>query len=449
MSDNNPAGLQRSMGLFTAICMMTGCIVGASVFIVPGELTASVGPAAWVSYIIGGILMFFNCFIFAQVGAVLPVSGANYVLCSQTVNGTWGFMYVWGFLLSNSFLFPIMSRTMANYLAVFFPFVGEHITVFALIIFAITILINLLGMTLSTIIQNVCVILLIAVILIFSLTGVVHADWSHFQPMFPSGFMPVVMGAISTYYAFAGVNCIIEMSGDIKNPRRNIPLTVFISFGIVVVMYIGMCVGLIALMRPEELVGVARPAVTAAETVMPGWFSYFIALAAVAASWTTLNGISAGMSRLLYVLGDVSFLPKSFSKLNKRNVPWVAFLTLGIWGALYILFNATIMQYVNISSFYLLFIAILVAVGSLKIRDRFTEQYEASQYKLKGIWYYLWPVLAIVSGIFFMILQLRDDPVMTGVSIVLLPIMIGVYFLRKKALKNRGIDLDEELSKRI
>lgn len=449
MSTNNPSELQRSMGLFTAICMMTGCIVGASVFIVPGELTASVGPAAWLSYIIGGILMFFNCFTFAQVGAVIPVSGANYVLCSQSVNGTWGFLYVWGFLLSNSFLFPIMSRTMANYLAVFFPFVGEHITVFALIIFIITICINLLGMKVSTLIQNICVILLIAVILIFSLTGVIHADWSHFQPLLPNGFTPVLMGAISTYYAFAGVNCIIEMSGDIKNPRRNIPLTVFVSFALVVIMYIGMCVGLIALMHPSDLIGVARPAVTASETVMPGWFSWFIALAAIAASWTTLNGISAGMSRLIYVLGDVSFLPKVFGKLNRRNVPWAAFLLLGAWGALYILFNATIMQYVNISSFYLLFIALLVAVGSLRIRDRFKENYENSPYKLKGIWYYLWPLLAIVSGIFFMILQLRDDPKMTGLSILLLPIMIGIYFLRKRALKNKGIDLDEEISKRI
>ena len=449
MNDNTSSGLQRSMGLFTAICMMTGCIVGASVFIVPGELTASVGPAAWVSYLIGAVLMFFNCFTFAQVGAILPVSGANYVLCSKAVNGTWGFMYVWGFLLSNSFLFPIMSRTMANYLAVFFPFVGDHITAFALIIFLITICINLLGMKVSTMIQNICVVLLIVVIVIFSLTGVTHADWSNFHPLFPGGVMPVIMGAISTYYAFAGVNCIIEMSGDIKNPRRNIPLTVFISFGIVVVIYIGMCIGLIALMHPDDLVGVARPAVTASETVMPGWFSYFIALAAIAASWTTLNGISAGMSRLIYVLGDVSFLPKFFSKLNKRNVPWAAFILLGVWGTLYILFNATIMQYVNISSFYLLFIALLIAVGSLRIKERFAENYENSIYKLKGIWYYLWPVLAIVSGIFFMILQLRDDPLMTGLSVILLPIMIGIYFLRKNALKKHGIDLDEEIGKRF
>ncbi len=65
-------GLQRNISLFAAICIMTGCVVGASVFIVPGELSASTGPTAWLSYLIGAILISFSCFMFAQVGAILP-----------------------------------------------------------------------------------------------------------------------------------------------------------------------------------------------------------------------------------------------------------------------------------------------------------------------------------------------------------------------------------------
>ena len=448
MSNTNHPELKRNISLFAAVCMMTGCIVGASVFVVPGELAVSVGPAAWLSYGIGAVLMFFNCFIFAQVGAILPVSGANYMLCTGAVNGAWGFLYVWGFLLSNSFLFPIMSRTAATYLAIFVPAIGSHVTLVAVAIILFTVCINLLGTNVSTSIQNGCVILLITVVIIFSGGGVTHADWSHFSPMFPTGVMPVVLGAISTYYAFAGVNCIIELSGEIKNPGRNIPLTVFISFGIVVVMYIGMCVGLVALLPTHEL-AVATPAVTAAETIFPKWFSYFVALASVAACWTTLNSIIAAMARLLFMLGETSVLPPVIAKTNKNGAPYVSYLCLAVMGILMVLFSVTVMQYVNISSFYLLFIAFLVAFSSLRIKSAFPERYEASEYKLKGFWFYLWPSLAIISGLFFMFLQIKEDPFMTGVSIVLLPVGLLFYHLRKVRLRANGIDLDEELKKRL
>lgn len=439
-------GLKRSIGLGASICMMVGTIVGASVFVVPGELAVSVGPAAWLSYAIGAVIMFFNCFIFAQVGAVLPVSGANYALCSGAVNGTWGFLYVWGFILSNSFLFPIMSRTASTYLAVFFPAIADYVPLVSIIIIILTVGINLLGTSLSSKIQTACVVVLVAVILIFSGGGVVNANWENFNPMMPSGIMPVILGAISTYYAFAGVNCIIELSGEIKNPEKNIPRTVFISFFIVVIMYVGMCVGLVALLPTSEL-AVATPAITAAETVFPKAFSYFIALAAIAASWTTLNAIVASMARLIYMLGDTTVIPKAFARTNRFNAPYVSYIALLIMGILMVLFSATIMDYVNISSFYLLFIAILVAVASLNIRKKFPERYKDSAYKLKGVWYYVWPVLSIVSGAFFMALQLRDDPIMTGLSVLLLPVAVIVYRIRKHVLKNKNIDLDDEFKK--
>lgn len=441
---NQTQGLQRNISLFAAICMMTGCVVGASVFIVPGELSASTGPTAWLSYLIGAILISFSCFMFAQVGSILPVAGANYMLCTGSVNGTWGFLYVWSFLLSNSFLFPIMSRTAATYLSILFPALGNHTLLVSIAVILLTCVINLFGNNLSAKVQNGCVILLVAVVIIFSVGGITHADWSHFQPMLPNGMMPVIVGVISTYYAFAGVNCIIELSGEIKNPGKNIPRTVFISFGIVVVMYIGMCVGLVGLVPPSEL-GVAAPAVTAAGLIFPGWFSYFIALAAIAASWTTLNAIVSSMARLLYVLGKSNILPSGLAKTNRHNVPQNALAVLAVMGVLMVMFSATVMQYVNISSFYLLFVSILVAVASLRIKKAFAPQYEQAEYKLKGIWFYVWPILAIVTGIFFMGLQFKSDPVMTALSLVLLPVGIGFYLLRKRKLEADGSSLDARI----
>lgn len=318
--------------------------------------------------------------------------------------------------------------------------------VVSIVLMVITIGINMLGTNLSAAIQNSCVILLVAVVLIFSGGGIINADWSHFDPLMPAGVMPVVMGAISTYYAFAGVNCVIELSGDIKNPGKNIPRTMFISFGIVVLMYIGMCVGLVALVPANEL-NVPTPAVTAAAICFPGWFRYFIALASIAACWTTLNAITSSMARLLAMLGVTSVLPAGIAKTNKRGAPQNALLVLLVLAIALILFSATVMQYVNISSFYLMFITLLVAASSLNVKKKLPKQYEEAVYKLKGIWFYVWPVLSIVSGLFFMALQFRDDLKMTGVSVVLLPIGALLYQWRKKTAQAKGVNLDDELLK--
>lgn len=436
--------MQRSMGLLKATAMLTGGVVGASVFIVPGQLAAKIGPAVWVAYLIGAILISFTCFVFAQVGSVLPVPGAMYRLCSVTVNGFWGFIYVWVFTLSSVFLFPIMSKTAANYIAVLIP--GINVTVVALAIIIITGVINLIGTNASAIVQTVLTVILIAVVIIFSAGGITNANWDHFTPMMPKGFGAVVVGAISTYYAFAGFNNIIELSGEIKNPKKNIMRTVFLSFGIIIIMYIGMSVGLVGLVAPAEL-GVDAPAIAAGQTIFPAWFNVFISFAAFAASWTTLNGVMAAMSRQFFALGKSGVFPAAMSKLDKKGTPVVAVIVVTVIGIVFNLFSAQVMQFVNVSSLYLLATALVVAWASFKIKDKLADQYAQADYKLKGKWYYIWPSLTIVSSIFFMILAIREDFKMSMLSIVLVPVGLLIYYLRKKQFEKRGISIDDNIQK--
>lgn len=437
-------GLKRSLSLFAAICMMTGCIVGASVFVVPGELASTVGPGAFISYLLGAVLISFSCFMYAQVGSVVSVAGANYVLCTRSVGGAWGFLYVWCFFLGNSFLFPIMAKTAVNYLSILFPLLGKNVKLASAVMILLCCGISLLGNTLSARVQNLCVIVLIGVVVVFSAGGILNADWSNFSPLLPKGISPVIVGAVSTYYAFAGVNCIIDLSGEIKDPGRNIPRTVFISFGIVVVMYIGMCLGLVGLL-PADKLGIAAPAVTAGELIFPKWFSAAVIIAAVAACYTTLNAVISSMSRILYTLGKVKLFPSVLAKTNRFAAPSAAIAVLAVLGCLLVVFSDTIMRFVNISSFFLLFIALIVAVGSLRIRDAFAEEFAAAAYKLKGAGYYIWPWLTIVSSLVFMAIQLKSDLKMTGLAILLVPVGIALYFIRKKILQKAGVDLEQEL----
>ena len=438
--------IQRNMGLMPAIATMTGCVVGASIFIVPGALSAASGPNAWLSYIIGAVLILFSCFVYVQVGAAIPVSGANYRLCTGCINGITGFLYVWCYFLGYSFLFPIMAKTAATYLAVFIPAVNDHILLVSVLIIVLTGCLNLLGTAVSGKIQTACVALLIIVVCIFSCGGIVNADWSHFTPMFPKGISPVIIGVVSTYYAYAGVNCIIDMSGDIKNPGKNIPRTVFISMLLVIIMYVGMSVALVGVQPWEEL-GVDAPAIMVSRQIFPQWFAYFVAIAAIAASWTTLNAVYGAMSRVLYVMGRNRIFPRPLATVNKKGVPSVAIIARTIMGVIMCAFNALLMQFVNVSSFYLLLVALLVSAASLRMKKKMPNEYAKAPFRLNGVWYYVWPICAIISSAVFMVIEVVTDTKFAVAAIILIPVGMLVYVMRKKKLESTGVNLDEQIMK--
>lgn len=437
--------IQRNLGLTSAITTMTGCIVGSSIFIIPSALTAANGPNAWISYLIGAVAILFSGFLYAQIGAALPVSGANYRFCTVCISPTAGFLYVLCSFIGNSFLYPILSRTGATYLTQFFPALQGHEIVVSIGIVILIGFINLMGGKVSGTIQTMLVLVLVTTVLSFTTCGIIKADWQNFSPLFPVGIFPVITGVVSTYYAFAGVNCIIDMSGDIKNPEKNIPKTIFISLLIVALMYIGMCVSLAGLIPWDEMEPSMSVATVALRT-FPSWFSSLLALAALITCWTPLNSIYGSTSRVLYTMGRLRIIPSVFSKLNSRGVPYVAVLLVMIVGSVLCLFYQSVIQFVNISSFYLLSVALLMAIASLKFRQRMENNYLTSPYKLSGIWYYVWPICTILTSLVFMGVEIVTDTKFALCGIVLIPIGVLLYKLRERyLLKQEGINVSEQL----
>ncbi|GAA4114398.1 APC family permease [Enteractinococcus coprophilus] len=433
------------MGFVTATAMLIGTVIGASVFIVPGALAASAGPAVWLTYLIGAILILFAAVMFAQIGSVMPVTAANYRLTASTVNGTWGFLYIWVFGIANIFLVPIMALTAAEYLGVFHPSLNSMPVAVGLVV--ITGLVNILGLRAAMSIQNILVAVLILIIAVFATGGLANADWSHFTPMFPIGVGPVIAAAVSTYYAFAGMNVVIELSGEMKNPGRNAIRMIMVGLVTITVLYLGVAVAAVAavaLVQPSEL-GVEAPIVYAASMVFPDWFGGVVALGAVAACWTTLNAVMAALGRQLFGLSRSRILPQALSKLNKAGTPYIAMVSLTLVGILITIFSEDVMKFVNLSGTYLLLTSITIAVSSLRIQKTLPEMYNRADFKLRGFWYYFWPIGAIVTSIFFLVLAIMDDPQMSLLSFILIPLGLGIYVWRASIVKRTGTSVEELL----
>ncbi|MDX9887841.1 MAG: APC family permease [Anaerovoracaceae bacterium] len=441
------SGLKRSIGLLPGLAILVGFVVGASIFVVPGELAAEIGPAVWLAYLIAGGLALTVCFVYAQIGSIIPASGANYIFCTYTLGGYGGFLYMTFYLFVIVFLCPAMALGIGNYLVVFIPQLNIMLT--AVMAMVVTGIINLLPTSFSSKIQTLAFAFVLLVVVLFGTGGIMNANWSNFVPMFPYGVGPVVATVLTCYFSFTGFNALTEMSGEIKDPGKNIPRIVFLGFTVIMLLYGGVCVGLVALIPAPEL-GVGAPMVLAAGQVFSGeWFGSALAIAAILGAWTSLNISIMSLSRDLYTLGKTRILPRLFTKTNKSMTPYIAVVVATIIGVGTILVSQEIMGFINMSSVFFMLVAIIVSVGSLRIKIMLPDRYENAEYKLRGIWYYVWPVLAIGTTGYFLVdflLKNQKDALFTIISVA---VAVGIYYLRKKSLIKNNIDIQKLLTEML
>ena len=125
--------LERSIGLGGAAATLVGYVVGASIFILPGELAASTGPAIFLSFLLASIPALLSCFVTAQIGCVYPVSGGPYIAASRNLSPFAGFMLVWSLMLGATIGIPLIAYGFADYLAFFIPGVPQMVVALGIV----------------------------------------------------------------------------------------------------------------------------------------------------------------------------------------------------------------------------------------------------------------------------------------------------------------------------
>src|SRR5699024_10853483 len=218
------------------------------------------------------------------------------------------------------------------------------------------------------------------------------------------------------------------------NPGRNAIRMIMVGLVTITVLYLGVAVAAVALVQPTEL-GVEAPIVYAASMVFPDWFGGVVALGAVAACWSTLNAVMAAIGRQLYGLARSRILTSALSKRNTAGTYLISMESLSLGGIFMTFFSEDVMKFVNLSGTYLLLTSLTIAVSSLRIRKKLPDMYHQAEFKLRGFWYYFWPIGAIVTGAFFLVLAVMDDPEMSLLSFLLIPAGLGIYLWRANIVK--------------
>jgi APA family basic amino acid/polyamine antiporter len=428
------------LGLFGAVSIVVGYVIGGAIFVLIGPLAFKTGPALWLTYALASIPALFVCFTTAQLGSALPVTGGNYMLTSRTMGSFWGFMTAWSFMLTTLIGVPLLAYGFVDCLSLFIPGLPPMTTAIGItLVLGLT---NILGIRMTGWIQNTMVILFMAALLIFGLGGLFHINPEYITPYLPNGFGPVIMSAVPAYFSFVGFIVIVELGGEIKKPEKNIPLALLFGYIIILVTYLLVCFSLTAVASWQSLENTKGALAVVSQSFLPPWAVIIVKFGALLAMLTSMNAVLATSPKEVYVLARDKIFPSWLAVTNRSfKTPHMSIVAVTVLVIIGILLGAKIEEYAFISVMGVMLIHIIVAIGVLRLQKRLPEQYQKAPFKLEGFWAYFWPVGVIIIALIYILLGFTEAPHAVGFFFIAIAMGAFVYLQRRYRLKKEGIDI--------
>jgi len=438
--------LQREVGLWPLIFFIFGYVVGVGVLIQSGITAGITGPMLWLAFLLAAIPAVINAIILCYVSSALPVSGGAWVYSSRLGTPMIGMIVVATVMLNIMAGLALVALGFGIYFEIFVP---NSFLIMAIIILIIFYIINIFGVKFTSGVQVFLVIcgdfLVILIFIIFGLPNVKIANLSGSKGgLFPTGIIGILIGVIILNFSYQGYTSVIEIGAEIKNPRKNIPLALFISFTLIIVVYVLIAIVMTGVMYWETLGTMEGTVVDVAAVFFPSWFLLFLSVLILIAIASTIHAMLLAYSRNLFSAARDRLLPSFIAKINKRfNTPHWA-LTIFITGALILLFlQSNVIDLSIIVSFTGSITGMLIAYLPIRLQKKYPELYKKSHFKLKRKLLVFFIIFNVSYAIFSIILMAIISPLAVLISFVFYGIAIIYYIARKKWLMKRGVNLEE------
>ncbi|MDH5695454.1 MAG: APC family permease [Dehalococcoidia bacterium] len=442
------AKLRREVSALHAVMILVGYIVGSAIFILVGPLAGLSGPGLFVAFGIAAIPAIFVCLYNTQLSTALPVTGANYIAISRFVHPFAGWIGG-GILIAVFFGLASIAWGFAGFLSYLVPGIPVMAVAMGVVVFFAVI--NYFGIRFAAWIQTLLVLTFLVALLLFTFGGLPHIDPRLHTPLFPLGFGPVLFTAVIAYMTFTGFTVITDIAGEIRNPRRNIPLALGISFAIVLFIYMLVTYVLTGVMDWRAL-GESPAALAEASTVFfPPGLTLFIAIGGLLAAATTINGIFLATPRDLLLYGKDKVLPEFVGRINQRfGTPDGAILLILIAGLVGVSIAMRIEQYALFTVMCFMMFHILIVIGLIRMSRKMPHLLKKAPWKLSRGWmWFTYIGMIFFAGLFFVIGMTTLSWTGLGLFWGLFAAGCLYYYFRWLYLRRRGIDIVTDAKKFI
>jgi APA family basic amino acid/polyamine antiporter len=367
-----PADLPRVLGASQATAIVVGTIIGSGIFLVPREMMQDVGSSALVflAWIVGGLLSLFGAMTYAELGAMLPYAGGEYVYLRGAYGDTPAFLYMWTwFAVAKPASIAAVTIGLARTLGFFPAFhwlgsqaVGGPMPLVWSQIFAIAVTwfitgLNYLGIKKAADFQLVFTVL--KVILILIVAGLCFASatgsWSNFSTTLPhaiGGFGGFMAALIATLWAYDGWNDLTMVAGEVRRPERSLPIALIGGLFIVGILFMATNAAIQYILPAAQIAASDRPAVSALTVVAGPAGAGFVAAAMALSIFVTLNGTIMSGARIPFAAARDRLFFRQFAHIHPRfQSPSTSLVIQGLLSTFLLLFLSRFQQFFELAVF--------------------------------------------------------------------------------------------------
>ncbi|HZS45655.1 MAG TPA: amino acid permease [Blastocatellia bacterium] len=496
--EGKQTGFVRGLGLLDSTTMVAGSMIGSGIFIVSAQIGRQVGAPGWllVVWIITGLLTVMGALTYGELAAMMPKAGGQYVYLREAFSPIFGFLYGWTlFLVIQTGTIAAVAVGFGRFLGVLWPTISETNYIIepinlgkyaislstaqlvGLLMIALITFINTRGLKLGKLIQNVFTIsktgslfllVVLGIFLGWKTGAIARANfgnlWEVRGTLENVGRDSSPVTAITAFGLFVGIcvaqtnslfsadawNNITFTAGEVKNPRRNIPLSLAFGTFIVITLYtLANVAYLVALpFASIQTVPSDRVASATMDAIFPGAGAAIMAVAIMISTFGCNNGLILSGARAYYAMARDGLFFRSSGELNDKRVPAWGLVIQGIWAAFLVLprvvtgvdasgkttygnLYGNLLTYV-ISAALIFYILTVFAVIWLRIKKPNVDR----PYKAFG--YPIIPVLYILGATVILFVLFVYQPAQTWPGLLIIATGIPVYLIWKKVGKPMG-----------
>ena len=465
MSSTNETkkGLIRQLGLFDSTMVMMGIVIGSGIFLTTGIMAKSIPSTGLIllAWIVGGLLTLAGALTYAELGAAMPEAGGQYVYLREAYGPIFGFLFGWiVFLVYMTGGIAGLAVAFAEYFGGFFPSLSNQSIIFSttvpifngvfhyslsmgqIVAVAAILLLsacNYVGVAFGKTIQNVFTVVKIGIVIAFIILGFAIGKGTPFN----FSLRPEVSGLsigqliigfglslVAVSWAFDGWNNVNFVAGEIRNPKRNLPLALILGTLGLTVLYVLTNIIYLYALPMNEITGVVRIAEKSSVALFGGTAAVFISIAVLISVFGALNGSILAGPRVYYAMAKDKVFFQRVARVHPRfRTPSFAIVIQAVWSCV-LAMSGTFEQIITFVIFVSVGFWIAAAASVFTLRKKRPDL--PRPYKTWG--YPVVPVLFIVASAGILINTLLEKPAesLAGVGLTLIGIPVYYYWKRKK-----------------
>ncbi len=419
--------LKKGISFLGVFSIASGAMISSGIFILPSLAFSRVGPAIFISYFLAGLLGMIGIMSIIELSTAMPKAGGDYFFINKTLGPLLGTIsgFLGWFALSLKSAFAIFGIT-----EIIKIYSGMSPVISGLLLCIFFVYINLIGVKISATFQIIMVIGLVAIMILFIITGLPEINLKNYSPLMSAGFKSILITSGFIFISFGGLLKVANVSEEILNPKKNIPLGMLSSIISVTILYTLITFILVGTMKPELFSASLTPVADSARATMGNIGYLLITIASFLAFFTTANAGVMAASRYPMALACDDLLPKSIASVSKRyKTPIISIIITGVFIFIALLFPLEVL--VKAASTVILTSYVLTNLSVIILRESRITNYQPS---FKAPFYPWLQIFCIIIFSFFVII-LGAASIELSLSFLLIGIIVYLFFGRKISMR--------------